>query len=200
MSSLSSVVDWIINHWLSQEKFWVALGSIVTSIAFIYTWKKPQKEENVSVKNLKVALASEISTNIGSAFLGGVDRPFLYHSIEQLRGSYAHRIAGNDEFKKLQVLYLNFQHHERIIAKFYGVADRRYATESQLKLCNQIIEYFEGISRQVVYDMGELNGPSSGKANKYIEEKLSETTKIYIQNGSSIWDEKIKQNLDIIFI
>ena len=49
---------------LSNDTFWVAIGSIATAFALIYTISKNRRDQRQSVKNVKKALYFELITKM----------------------------------------------------------------------------------------------------------------------------------------
>ena len=176
---------------LSEDKFWVGVGSIVTTIALLYTITRNIRLQNHDLRNLKSALAVELTTNIDSIFSGGVDRPLLFDAINMLRRKHMNRVKDRYVLGQFQKLYLELQDYERFVEKVYLTSgiDSRYVTERQLQKCNIFLGYFG--HDEIDYNPNRLPLLSG---IGYIQGKRDDAVKI--KNASfSKWAEKI--NLEV---
>lgn len=171
--------NWIVNHWLTQEKFWVAFSALITMLTLVYTvtWNyRRNKKEKI---NLKFALFAETFTNVNNIFSGGVDVPFIYDAYKVLCRKYVGEIADSGILARWQTLYLKLEHYERFVTRFYmnENVNRRYVTEFQLNVCNIFLTHF-GL-QMIEYSFDDLNSP---EGNAYIESKRDDAIRVKDQN------------------
>jgi hypothetical protein len=190
---MRSTLNWILNHWLIQDKFWIALGSLVTASALVYTITKDRRNHSKNIYNLRKSLEIELVTNIDSIFSGGVDRPLLLDSIRTLRRSYIGDVKDREVLGELQRLYIELEHYQNFVKKFYltdsGI-DRRFVTEKQLQTENVFLKYFG--HKEIKYNLGKLQHPDIG--NGYIEMERNKAVKVKERNLDK-WFEIIKDKV-----
>lgn len=188
-----SMWHWLLNHWFTQEKFWVALGSLITASALVFAILSRWRENKSALKNIKSALKIELVTDINNVFKGGVDRPLLFDAIRLLRTDFIHMVKSEEDLDMLQKLYVELEDYDRFAKTVYlrTDIDRRYVTEKHLKLINFFREYFG--RAQLEYDIGKLNHRDTG--NTYIERVRDQAKEVYQLDGN-VWANKLQELVD----
>jgi hypothetical protein len=181
---------------LTQEKFWIAVGSIATTAVLVYTIRQNSRKEKRGLDNLKELLIFELTTNVDSIFSGGIERPSLLEGVSVLRNKYLKAVKSKDILNELQKLYLELEHYHKKIDIHYTKVDRRYITQYQLDACNVFLKHFG--HKPVEYSFGLLNTPTEAHANKYIEERMDEARATKQKNFNK-WQDKIREEVYQLF-
>jgi hypothetical protein len=191
---MNLILAFSLKSTLSEEKFWVALSSIITALALFYTITRNLQDNMKKKHNLKKSLQIELVTNVDSIFSGGVDRPLLFDSIKTLRKTYINEAKDREILGILQRLYLELQHYAIFVEKVYltnsGI-DRRYVTERQLQTCNIFLKHF-GL-KPIEYNVDRLNHADIG--NQYIEDQRNKASKIKEEKFSE-WSELLRKEIE----
>ena len=178
---LTSIHTWVFSHLPAGEGFWVALGSLVTAVALVYTITTNTRSRHKAKYNACESLRLELITNFNTVFRDEVDRPLLFDAIRNLRRNYAGEINNFETFSRIQNLYLKLEQYSKFVEKVWltnSNVDRLFVTEQQVQACNAFLTYFG--HKQVDYDANDMMHALN--SYEYIEAKRDKLRRIQNRN------------------
>lgn len=104
---------------LISETFWVALGSLITASALVYTISQESRRKKEELENIKKALSAEIFLNIKSVFSGKSDRKPLLDVIYKVRTEFVQQIRKQEIFWEIQELYSSLDYWKSCVEYAY---------------------------------------------------------------------------------
>lgn len=191
-----------------KQSLWGFVGVLSAAVGILIGFIYKECRDTQEFAQAIGALYHELLRNIDLLFTGEVERPSLFEAFERVSREYANKIGDAEKYRMLRQIYDELYYYREILrAHWLSIRSFRVdlermgagllVTQKQFGACNLIVEFFDG--QKIDPNLNPRQHPLSNYSGNNRWEKLRAMAIETKEENYTVWERKLKQELELIF-